>query len=517
VSPAASPDVTPDPHELEYRRRLQAALGPGFELRDLIGRGGFGGVYAAWDRSLERDVAVKALRHDLFPTPVVLERFQREAKALAQLRHPHVLPVYEVGSGDGVAYMVMPFIRGETLGDMLRRGHRIPMAEAVRITIEVARALDAAHRAGIVHRDVKPDNILIEGPDRHAVLSDFGVAKAGASELTGTGIAIGSPQYMSPEQAAAEKEIDARSDIYSLGVVAYEMLAGRRPHEAGSLQRLLVLQLTTDPVPIARLEPGLPAQVDAAVMRALAREPEARWASAADLATALTGPLPAARPERESWLARRGLILFALNLTGLYVVIASMVLQNVGAQPAIVAMNLFRNPFMMVLRMVVVVLLAELVFDVVRAPRGTRLTAAFGQPRWWQPWYPRFLRSRDSAWDRMPAGIKALRTVLWLVLAALPLAAPLTAFVPQLGAIAAGAGLAVPLPARLAFAAADFARQAPLYGALIIIAAGVAWYSLTRRVRVLDVVRLLLTWCTAAWETPAGRALQVSGLPGSRR
>lgn len=508
-----------DAHEAEYRGRLQAALGPDFELRELIGRGGFGAVYSAWDRKLERDVAVKALRHDLFPTPVVLERFQREAKSLAQLRHAHVLPVYEVGVGDGLAFMVMPFIKGDTLGALLRRGETIPAADAVRFTVEIARALDAAHRAGIVHRDVKPDNILIEGPDRHAVLSDFGIAKAGASELTGSGVAIGSPQYMSPEQAAAERDVDGRSDIYSLGAVAYEMLAGRRPYEANSLQRLLILQFTTEPTPLSTLARGTSASTVDAIMRALARDPAARWRTAGEFARALTSSAPAPVPvDGDSWFARRAPLLALLNLFGSYIAIVFLVVAGAGASAAsgfANAIALLRSPFLAFVQIVLALSLIELLVTVWRA-RPTRpndswlpaLRAAFGQPRWWQAWYPAELRSPDNAWESMPSSVKALRTLLWIELVSLPLAIPLIFFVPELQRAAAGAGLALPLPARIVIALSAFMQKGPGYAAYAGVILGVAWLAISKHVRVTDVLRLLLTWRREAWEAPLAAPLR---------
>jgi serine/threonine protein kinase len=228
---SVSPGI--DVHEVEYRERLQGALGADYELRDLIGRGGFGAVYAAWDPKLEREVAVKALRHDLFPTRLVLERFQREAKSVAKLRHPHILPVYSVGDGDGLAFMVMPYIKGESLAARLKRGP-VGVDEAMRITIEIARALDAAHRVGIIHRDVKPENILLDGDEPIALLADFGVAKVaeGDGSITGT-----------------------------------EMLAGRRPYEADSYQQLIVLQFTSEPPPLREAAPGVPQPIADVVMR----------------------------------------------------------------------------------------------------------------------------------------------------------------------------------------------------------------------------------------------------------
>jgi hypothetical protein len=511
--------MTHDPHEAEYRARLQSALGGDFELRDLIGRGGFGSVYAAWDRKLERDVAVKALRNDLFPTPVVLERFQREAKALAQLRHAHILPVYEVGSGDGIAFMVTPFIRGDTLGAILRRGDRIPPAEAIRWIAEIARALDAAHRAGIVHRDVKPDNILIEGHDRHAVLADFGIAKAaGGSELTTAGVAMGSPKYMSPEQASAEKELDGRSDIYSLGAVAFELLAGRRPYEAESLQRLLVLQLTTEPPALSSLAPRVPEAVSAAVMRALAREPGMRWQGAGEFAGAIAhGAVPAPVEERESWFARRGLVLALLNVIGAYFTIAAFVLSDANRDAGGVraAVQVLRAPFLGTIGVVFALAWLELLVTLIRNRSGRTdgtwrpaLRAAFGQPRWWQPWYPRSLRGLDSAWHLMPIEIKALRTLLWLGIAAIPLAIPLLVGTPELMVIASRANMPLPLPARIWISASTLMQKGPGHVGLALIPIGIASVAIARRVSLVDLVTLLLTWRQRDWDSPAGLKLR---------
>src|ERR1043166_8071706 len=286
-------DVT-SPDEVEYRERLQRTLGLDFTLGELIGRGGFGSVYAATDRTLDRDVAVKALRYDLFPTPLVLERFEREAKAVAKLRHANILPVYAVGAGEGLAYMIMPVIRGSSLRELMTKEVRIDPATTVRIISEVARALDAAHDLGVVHRDVKPENILLEGNDQHALLSDFGIAKSANDDvaLTASGMFVGSPLYMSPEQAAAERTIDGRSDIYSLGAVAYEMLAGRRPYDGISIQQILVQQATTAPKPLGEAAPEVPAALAEVIMRALERDPALRWASAGEFAAARGRSLP---------------------------------------------------------------------------------------------------------------------------------------------------------------------------------------------------------------------------------
>jgi serine/threonine-protein kinase len=266
--------------ESEYRARLQRALGAGYELRGLIGQGGFGAVYAAWDVKLKREVAIKALRFDLFPTPELLKRFQREAEAVARLRHPNIIPIYSVGEGDGLAYMIMPRIEGSGLRDVLRREERLSVADACRMLLEAADGLQAAHDAGVVHRDVKPENILLDGPARRVQLMDFGIAKAmnaGETGLTGTGMIVGTPQYMSPEQASGERTVDHRSDQYSLAVVGYQMLTGDLPFEAESMARLIYLQVAGDSRPVHERRPDIPRAVSAVIQRAMAKDPAERY------------------------------------------------------------------------------------------------------------------------------------------------------------------------------------------------------------------------------------------------
>src|SRR6059036_3911684 len=211
--------------------RLVQALGTSYTVEGEIGRGGMGVVYNARDERLKRRVAVKVLPPELAFREEIRLRFLREAETAARLSHPHIVPIHSVGEGpDGLVYFVMAYVDGESLGAKLKRRGRLPPDEARRIMLETADALGAAHALGIIHRDVKPDNILLEGSRGRVVVTDFGIAKALSSTtggaLTGTGVAIGTPHYMSPEQAAGDREIDGRSDIYSLGVVAYQMLAG---------------------------------------------------------------------------------------------------------------------------------------------------------------------------------------------------------------------------------------------------------------------------------------------------
>jgi hypothetical protein len=301
-----------NPYDAELHARLARGLGDGYELRDLLGRGGFALVYAALERGLKRDVAVKVLRPELAAEPVMRQRFRREAEAVARLRHPHIVPIYSVGEDEGLVWYVMPLVGGPSLKVHLERVGRIPIADARRMLHEAAAALGVAHRAGIVHRDIKPDNVLLDGPDARVLLSDFGIAKAlsGDSQtLTQTGIVIGTPQYMSPEQASGEKT-DARSDVYSLGVVAYQMLTGELPFEGATVAALLVKQLVTDAPNVLRKRPDCPSDLAAAVTRCLAKDPGQRWLSAEDFQRAIA-PSPAVPELRRSGSGERAVLTFA--------------------------------------------------------------------------------------------------------------------------------------------------------------------------------------------------------------
>jgi serine/threonine-protein kinase len=213
--------------------RLADLLTGSYEIEGEIGRGGMGIVFSARDVKLKRRVAVKVLPPELAFREEIRKRFTREAQTAARLSHPHIVPIHTVGEEEGLVYFVMGFVDGESLAARLRRRERLPVEETRRIMKETADALGLAHAMSVIHRDIKPDNILLEGTRRRVMVTDFGIAKAlsdiGSGTLTGTGVAIGTPAYMSPEQAAGDSEIDARSDLYSLGVVAYEMLTGEVP------------------------------------------------------------------------------------------------------------------------------------------------------------------------------------------------------------------------------------------------------------------------------------------------
>ncbi|MBA2292019.1 MAG: SEL1-like repeat protein [Gemmatimonadales bacterium] len=270
----------------ELRKKLQRALGPGYELGVRIGAGGFAEVFKARDLRLKRDLAIKVLRPELGLTPGMVERFRREAETIATLRHPNIVPIYDVGEGDGLAFLIMPFIGGESLRAYIDREGAMPVADVRRILREAASGLAAAHEMGVIHRDIKPENIMLEGRDHRVLLMDFGIAKAvgGSDEdqgdaLTTTGIIIGTPQYMSPEQACGDKSIDARSDQYSLAVVGYRMISGQLPFEGDSTRAMLYQQLVSDPAPLASKVPDVPPGLDEAIQRAMAKEPAERFDS----------------------------------------------------------------------------------------------------------------------------------------------------------------------------------------------------------------------------------------------
>ena len=284
-------------------RKLQRALGPGYELQDRVGAGGFAEVFRARDLRLKRDLAVKVLRPDLGLSPDLLQRFRREAETIATLRNAHIVPVFDIGEAEGLAYIIMPMIAGESLRAVLDREGAMKPAEVRRVLREAALGLAAAHDAGVIHRDIKPENIMLEGRDKRVLLMDFGISKAvGAAgegdpgqTLTTTGIIIGTPQYMSPEQACGDKSIDARSDQYSLAVVGYRMLAGGLPFDGESTRAVLYQQLVAEAPPITSKVPGVPAGLANAIQRAMAKEPNERFANMTEFAAALdSNPTPTA-------------------------------------------------------------------------------------------------------------------------------------------------------------------------------------------------------------------------------
>jgi serine/threonine protein kinase len=273
----------------ELREQVQANLGAAYTVERELGGGGMSRVFVAHDAALGRRVVLKILPPDL-AAGVSLERFQREIRLATQLQHPNIVPVLGTGEAEGLPYYVMPFVEGESLRHRLRRVGQLPVGEAVRIAREVARALDYAHGHDVVHRDIKPENVLLHGDQ--ALVADFGICRAithasDADPITLAGMAVGTPQYMSPEQAAGEREIDGRSDIYSLGCVLYETLVGEPPF-TGRTAQVVIAKRFAGAVPSLRIvRPTVPIEVERAVMRALALAPEDRFQTGAQFAQAL--------------------------------------------------------------------------------------------------------------------------------------------------------------------------------------------------------------------------------------
>ena len=307
--------------------RIRAALADRYTIERELGHGGMATVYLARDLKHGRAVALKVLKPEIAAT-LGLERFRREIEIAAQLQHPHILPLHDSGDVDGMLYYVMPYVEGESLRERLRRAGPLPAAEVARIVHQVADALAHAHQHDVVHRDIKPDNVMVSG--RHVLVADFGVAKAVSqaksdSPLTSAGISLGTPTYMAPEQIAADPHVDHRADLYALGVMAYELLAGAPPFGDKSPQELLAAHLTEAPKSIGELRPDVPGALVDTVMRCLEKTPAQRWQRAEDIvhaleaveATPTTAPVLRTAPHApQRRAARRAGLAFAVLAIG---------------------------------------------------------------------------------------------------------------------------------------------------------------------------------------------------------
>ncbi|MDE3151879.1 MAG: serine/threonine protein kinase, partial [Gemmatimonadota bacterium] len=270
---------------------LALALEGRYRIERELGAGGMATVYLAQDLKHDRKVALKVLRPELAAV-IGAERFLSEIKTTANLQHPHILPLFDSGEAGGLLFYVMPYVEGETVRDRLTREKQLPISDALRIATEVASALDYAHRRGVIHRDIKPENILLH--DGSALVADFGIAlavsSAGGTRMTETGMSLGTPHYMSPEQAMGEREITARSDVYALACVLYEMLTGDPPFTGSTAQAIVARVLTEAPRGMKAQRHTIPPHVEAAVTRALEKLPADRFSSAAEFADALARP-----------------------------------------------------------------------------------------------------------------------------------------------------------------------------------------------------------------------------------
>lgn len=286
-------------NDAELRDHVQRTLAATYDVEREIGRGGMGVVYRAIDKRLKRPVAIKLLPPELSFRRDIRQRFQREAEMAAQLSHPNIVPIYSVDEVDNLVFFVMACVDGDNLATQVRNRGPLPPEDVRRWLTEVADALAYAHARGVIHRDIKPDNILIDAVDGRAMVTDFGIARAAeggdGARLTATGLAIGTPAYMSPEQASGDRDVDGRSDLYSLGVVAYQMLAGEPPFTGLTTPALLVKHLSEAPVPVERRRPDVPPMLAAMVMRLLEKDPDHRFQGATEFASALrSGIVPAA-------------------------------------------------------------------------------------------------------------------------------------------------------------------------------------------------------------------------------
>jgi serine/threonine-protein kinase len=307
---------------------LSASLADRYRIERELGAGGMATVYLAHDLKHDRDVAIKVLRPELAAV-IGAERFLSEIKTTANLQHPHILPLFDSGEADGFLFYVMPFIEGESLRNRLAREKQLPITDAVRIATEVAGALDYAHRHNVIHRDIKPENILLH--DGRALAADFGIAlaaqEARGARMTQTGLSLGTPQYMSPEQAMGERQIDGRTDVYALGAMLYEMLTGEPPFGGASGQAIVAKMMTERPTPPSTVRETVPDAVEAAVLTALAKLPADRFTSAAQFADALAvaearGPAAESRA-RSSRAARSHVRLAAIALAALLIGVAA--------------------------------------------------------------------------------------------------------------------------------------------------------------------------------------------------
>ncbi|MFQ6045647.1 MAG: protein kinase, partial [Gemmatimonadales bacterium] len=267
----------------ELLENVKRALVNRYLIEREVGSGGMAVVYLAEDVKHRRKVAIKALKPELAAS-IGADRFLREIEIAAGLNHPHILPLYDSGEAGGLLFYVMPYVEGESLRDRLRRERQLPLEDALQIAREVADGLSYAHSLGIIHRDIKPENVLLSGG--HAVIADFGIARAiaaaGGEHLTETGMSLGTPTYMSPEQAAGAGRLDGRSDLYSLGCMVYEMLAGQPPFGGPTVESILHQHLTLDAPSVGAVRPSVPVQVATAVQRAMAKTPADRFATASE-------------------------------------------------------------------------------------------------------------------------------------------------------------------------------------------------------------------------------------------
>ena len=395
-----------DSRSQEQRATLEHALGGQFEILRPLGSGGMATVYLARERALDRFVAIKVLRPDVADAATGRERFRREARVAAQLSHPGIVPLHTFGEVGGLWYFVMGYARGKTLAERLRLEGRIPWVEAHRILTTLADALEFAHRHGVIHRDIKPANILLDDDTGQPLLADFGVSKieSGAESLTDTGIVVGTPDYMSPEQVEGLSDVDGRSDLYSFGAVAYRMLAGRAPFDVRGARDQMRARLTSDPAPLQSVAPAVPAAIAGVVMRCLARDRNARWRDATELRHALAragASASEALPETVRDLPSFGAyaLLWAIAWSGF-----ALLSDRAQGERVLLLLIALLVPLGLVLH----------IWNVGRHGLGATELArvAAWPPEWWSMWWPTSLRRPSDVWPRLPLAARLVRIML---------------------------------------------------------------------------------------------------------
>jgi serine/threonine-protein kinase len=497
--PAARAAIASGAGDVALQHMLTDALGSQYEIVRPLGEGGMGAVYLAREVALERFVAVKVLRPDLAHAEESRERFRREARVVAQLSHPSILPLHTFGEVRGTWYFVMGYARGMSLAERLRAEGRLPSEEAHRILTELADALECAHRNGIVHRDIKPANILLDSESGRAVLADFGISKVqGAGEnLTATGFVVGTPHFMAPEQAV-DREVDARSDIYSLGAVGYTMLAGREPFAGVSAEQVAYRRMSHDPPRLETIAPSVPPELASIVMRCLARDPALRWPSAAALRDAL------ARASGDAFELPEAVR--ELPMFGPYALIWALIWTWLAARP-------YRSIGDRGLLLLIAVLVPAGLLMQLRAvaPEGMSrrelARVAFWPPEWWSMWWPRGLRRPRDLWMRLPWPARAVRGLLSAFIVGLPTLILAREWVQAVSGES-------PLVVERAFARAEWTLVAvAALGAL----AAVVW-SWRRRLSFPDAVRVLIgsTMPDRGWSSPSIACVLVPARGGMR-
>ncbi|MEX2151696.1 MAG: protein kinase [Gemmatimonadaceae bacterium] len=404
--------MTPD----RLTPQLAAELSRQFDIIRLLGEGGMGSVWLARERSLDRLVAIKVLAGEGVTTSGMRERFRREARIAARLLHPNIVPLFAFGETADALYFAMGYVEGESLAARLDRDGRLPRAAAIRILSEISDALSFAHREGVVHRDVKPENILLDAKSGRAMLADFGIARladAAGTTVTQAGMAVGTPSYMSPEQAIGASDVDGRADIYSLGVVGYRMLLGRLPFSGGA-QQLMAQHATAKAADLTLAVAASERKLAEVIMCAIEKDPKARWARAEDLRDELQ-TLAREGSDLPEGLQRVEMLGTKFLLTDLIIIVIFYLsalwdpqwMSHFGSGQwevwALLAGNLAFLP---------VAALAWAIPTIKKFGWRDTLRAMLHPPKSWVHWWPRALRRADDIWDRLPKPLRRLRNII---------------------------------------------------------------------------------------------------------